>query len=367
MRRVVRILILLFFLTIPSVAFAQTASFSITGAPASVSAGTQFTVTVQVRSVDQAINAISGTLLFPTNLLNLVAVSQSDSIINFWTKEPEGLSNRIPFEGVILNPGYQGSAGTAFKVTFEAKSTGKAAIHFVDGSILANDGKGTNLLASAGQDAIVAIVTPEKDSITIPVQPTLPVAVVPGKLPALPVITEYSPEIGTGQAMYVRGKGEPNAMTKLVFEGADQKSLGERFIQLLQTKRISPPNAYVENDAEGNFEYTTERNLLAGVYSATPFLVDQSTNTERPGLGARLLVSDSPIVRFLVILINVLALLIPVVGLIVVIYFIPWYSFRKMRVLKKQFGLEEEKLDVQGHDLLRNDRALDEAIKNLRE
>ena len=104
---------------------------------------------------------------------------------------------------------------------------------------------------------------------------------------------------------------------------------------------------------------------MAGVYNTTPFLVDINTNTEKPGLGAQLLVSDSKIVKMLVVLINVLGLLIPVVGLIVIIYFIPWYSFKRMRVLKKKLGLEEEKIELSGHQLERQDKMLDQNIDKI--
>ena len=101
---------------------------------------------------------------------------------------------------------------------------------------------------------------------------------------------------------------------------------------------------------------------MAGVYNATPFLVDSDANTEKPGLGVQLLVSDSKIVKMLVVVINVLGLLIPIVGLGVIIYFIPWYSFKRMRVLKKKLGLEEEKIEISGHQLLRQDKMIDKAV-----
>jgi len=74
------------------------------------------------------------------------------------------------------------------------------------------------------------------------------------------------------------------------------------------------------------------------------------------------LVADSPLVHFLVILINVLALLVPVVGLVMVIYFIPWYSWRRMRLLRKQMGVEEEKLELSEHQLKRQDTILDRVV-----
>ena len=85
----------------------------------------------------------------------------------------------------------------------------------------------------------------------------------------------------------------------------------------------------------------------------------------RSGLGVQLLVSDSKVVKALVVVINVLGLLIPIVALCVIIYFIPWYSWRRMRVLKKKLGLEEEKIELSEHQLARQDKILDGAVEKM--
>jgi hypothetical protein len=163
----------------------------------------------------------------------------------------------------------------------------------------------------------------------------------------------------------LKGKGEPNALTKIVFKDVSFRSVGERFIGFLLTKKKTLSEVLVKNDAAGAFEYVSATNLVAGVYNATPFLVDESTNTEKPGLGVQLLVSDSKLVKMLVVAINVLGLLIPIVGLGVIIYFIPWYSWKRMRVLKKKLGLEEEKLELSGHALERQEKIQDKNAEQL--
>ena len=54
----------------------------------------------------------------------------------------------VRFEGVVLNPGYKGSRGAIFTITFKVKAQGSASLNFLSASILANDGKGTNILSS---------------------------------------------------------------------------------------------------------------------------------------------------------------------------------------------------------------------------
>ncbi|HRH25154.1 MAG TPA: hypothetical protein PLQ20_02350, partial [Candidatus Paceibacterota bacterium] len=67
---------------------------------------------------------------------------------------------------------------------------------------------------------------------------------------------------------------------------------------------------------------------------------------QKPGFGVQLLVNNSKMVRWLVVLINVLALLIPIVCLGVIIYFIPWYSRLRMKILNHKIKLEDERLTL---------------------
>ena len=46
--------------------------------------GQTFTVSVLVSSPTQAVNAYSGDVAYPTNVLSLLSVSKAGSIVNFW-------------------------------------------------------------------------------------------------------------------------------------------------------------------------------------------------------------------------------------------------------------------------------------------
>ncbi|MGC9599135.1 MAG: hypothetical protein ABSE18_02000 [Minisyncoccia bacterium] len=111
--------------------------------------GRSFTVAVKVSSPDQAMSAAQGEISFPTKNLAVLSVSKTDSIMNLWVQDPT-FSNHdgvINFGGVAVNPGFKGTDGTIFTVTFEAESPGSAPLSFISGSVLANDGKGTNILS----------------------------------------------------------------------------------------------------------------------------------------------------------------------------------------------------------------------------
>jgi hypothetical protein len=105
-------------------------------------------VRLQVTSTLQAVNAVSGTLAFPTDKLQVTSVSKSGSILTIWVQDPSFSNSQgtVDFEGVVPNPGFKGSSGTAVTVTFKVVGTGTANIRYSSGSILANDGYGTNIL-----------------------------------------------------------------------------------------------------------------------------------------------------------------------------------------------------------------------------
>lgn len=99
-------------------------------------------------SSDQPVNAVSGKVFFSDEVISFVSLSKSSSILNLW---PRGSSlmkhnNYIFFEGVILS-GFVGHNGNIATLVFKAKKTGETMLKFSDVSILANDGKGTNVFS----------------------------------------------------------------------------------------------------------------------------------------------------------------------------------------------------------------------------
>lgn len=345
-----------------NVAYAESPSIFFSEPPKQVEEGDRVTIDVRVQSRRESINAISGVLFYSADLIRVISISKEKSIISLWTEEPRQSGNKILFEGVILNPGFQDSSGLVFRITFEARKSGIATLNFTEGAMLANDGRGTNVLLTLSSTKFKIITGPNFFQDKIIVKEYIEKS---SKLLALPVIVDYSSLVEATGSIYLKGKGEPNALTKIIFNDISLKSVGEKFLGFFQNKKKKLNEVLVKNDEGGIFQYVSGSNLIAGVYNATPFLVDNDTNTEKPGLGVQLLVKDSKIVKILVVVINVLGLLIPIVGLVVVIYFIPWYSWKRMRVLKKKLGLEEEKIELSEHQLIRQDKILDKTVDKL--
>jgi len=123
--------------------------------------GHSFTVNVDVSSPDQAMNAAQGELSFPPGKLQVVSLSKANSIMTIWVQEPS-FSNSdgvVNFQGVAVSPGFQGNQGNIITVTFQAISAGNAPITFLSGAVLANDGKGTNILngMQGADDSLTAL------------------------------------------------------------------------------------------------------------------------------------------------------------------------------------------------------------------
>ncbi|MBU1613221.1 cohesin domain-containing protein [Patescibacteria group bacterium] len=121
-----------------------------------VNAGDVFEMGVFVKSTDQAINACETEISFPTDKLEILSVSSKSSIFNLMVQNPtfSNQSGVINFSGVILNPGYTGSAGRLITLSFRAKNSGTVKLNFNSAQVLANDGLGTNVLSVASSASI---------------------------------------------------------------------------------------------------------------------------------------------------------------------------------------------------------------------
>lgn len=166
------LLILAVIFSVPQIVSA--ASLAVTPAAGTHVVGSTFTTTVFAASDAPALNAVSGDISFPANLLEVVSLSKNQSIVSHWVKEPvfSNTAGTIQFEGVVLNPGYTGTAGRVLTVTFRVKNTGSADVAFITGSILANDGEGTEILKN--RSTATYVLRPAETVIPKPSTPETP-------------------------------------------------------------------------------------------------------------------------------------------------------------------------------------------------
>src|SRR3989338_2252363 len=77
-------------------------------------------VGVFLNTEGQTINAVEGSVTFPSGLIAPKEVRNGDSIISFWVEQPHlGGDGTVQFSGVIPG-GYTGRNGLLFSVIFQA-------------------------------------------------------------------------------------------------------------------------------------------------------------------------------------------------------------------------------------------------------
>ena len=159
------LIIFLVALFVPGSLFADT--LLISPSSGTYAQGQTFSARIMVTSQIQAVNAISATLSYPTDKLQVVSISKNSSILNLWVKEPSysNSAGTLSLEGIVLNPGFLGTNGPVLTVTFKVLGTGSATLKFSAGSLLANDGYGADILKNRGTASYTltaAQASPEK-------------------------------------------------------------------------------------------------------------------------------------------------------------------------------------------------------------
>jgi len=127
---------------------ASAASLSVSPNTGVYTSGQTFIVKLNVNTANAPVNAADGTLTFNPKEISVVSISKG-SIFNLWTADPtfSNSAGTVTFSGGSPT-GYTGSAGTVISITFKSQNAGSPKISFSKGSVLAADGKGTNVLSA---------------------------------------------------------------------------------------------------------------------------------------------------------------------------------------------------------------------------
>lgn len=105
-----------------------------------------FEVKIRIDATED-INAVAADVTYSPDKLEVIKISREKSILKLWVQEAT-LNEKlgfIRFAGGLPNPGFRGT-GEVLTVAFRAKDTGWASVGFSSAEILANDGRGTNVL-----------------------------------------------------------------------------------------------------------------------------------------------------------------------------------------------------------------------------
>lgn len=156
---IVAIAFALFLLSASSV---WAATITLTPPSGSYAVGQTFTVGIQAQPGGANINSIESTLSYDPAVVSVTGVSKDGSAFSLWTTEPafSNANGTITFGGGSPTP--FSAASRILTVSFRAVTAGTAAVTFGETSILAADGRGTDVFESAtdGTYTITAAATP---------------------------------------------------------------------------------------------------------------------------------------------------------------------------------------------------------------
>lgn len=166
----------IFFILVLFFAFAHVtlaADVAISPSTGSYSAGQTFSTTIRVVPNGDNVNAVESVLNFDPATLSVVSVSKDGSVFSLWTTEPtfSNTNGTITFGGGSPTPFT--STSNILTVTFRTVTNGSANVTFGDTSVLAADGRGTDVFKNAtnGSYTIAAGTTPTTPTPTTPTPP----------------------------------------------------------------------------------------------------------------------------------------------------------------------------------------------------
>jgi hypothetical protein len=159
-----------------SASFAYAADVVLAPSTGTYSSGQTFTVTIQVDPKGQQVNAVEAGLRFDPAILSVVSTSKVGSVFTLWTTEPafSNTAGTITFGGGSPTP--FSARSNLLSVTFRAQANGTATVSFSEASVLAADGRGTDVFGASpsGNYTISATATPPPSTTPPPTTPSAP-------------------------------------------------------------------------------------------------------------------------------------------------------------------------------------------------
>ncbi len=186
------------------------AASSITLSPDTKTVGLnqEFSVSLLIDS-DVKINAAQGVVSFSPSVLKMTSVDNSASIFNFWVEDPtiSGDVGTMSFTGG--NP--KSVSGTGLKILtmkFKAVGIGTSAIKFSNGVVTADDGMGTNVLATVNETSITVSGTVVSGTAVTPVEQPQLVERAPSVASGLPSAPKLSVSLYPDQKQWYSQIGD---------------------------------------------------------------------------------------------------------------------------------------------------------------
>ena len=271
----VNFLFILLFVSIIFPSFVNAATLFVDPQSKEVKNGETFYVLISSDSQGAPINAASVDVKFDNNLLSVQSLGYSNSIFSIWAEEPtySNINGSIHFSGGLSSPGWIGSNGPILRITFKAKAIGQTDISLSNGSVLANDGLGTNVLNGLKNSSIKIIEAPiviekEKKAVetkTVSTSTATSTIEKESDLFIIPVITNLPDQLTEGSKLTFNGRG--------ISDG--------QILVYVQKGKNNPEIAQVNTKADGNFNIVYKNPVSSGYYKiwARNILADQKIST----------------------------------------------------------------------------------------
>lgn len=140
-------LVLFFSICLGKSAMAEGGSLFLLPGSESFTVDDNFSVELKLDTAGIPINAAESIIYFPTDKLEVLNISKDNSIFPLWPKEPvfSNETGEISFIGGLPHPGFKGE-GNIITINFKTKEEGAVNLSFDLSRVLADDGKGTNIL-----------------------------------------------------------------------------------------------------------------------------------------------------------------------------------------------------------------------------
>ncbi len=108
------------------------------------------------------VNAVSLKIAFPTSLIEVTGIDRGQSVITLWTSDPRVDNGTVILEGGTYRKGFVGKHQIAI-INAKAKTTGRATFVTEAASLLAGDGRGSEVATDISSNGTVGIQVASKD------------------------------------------------------------------------------------------------------------------------------------------------------------------------------------------------------------
>jgi hypothetical protein len=318
---------------------ASAATLYITPSSGAYRVGDLFSMLINVNTSGKAINAASGQLNFDNSKFEVSSMGYSSSIFTLWTQEPtfSNAAGSVTFSGGLPNPGFTGPSGAILRVTFKPKAQGQATVNFVSGSVLANDGKGTNILDSFSGGIFNILAAAEKPAETPAAESkpaTKPINGVATHPMEAPLITDYPNMVEVGQNITIRGLTLPVSKVIVTFQKGSEDSVREE--------------TFSGND--GRFSKTFSEAAKPGFYSVWARVITNEGLVSPQSDIIRIEVTQPLFFRVGSVAFNYASIIVTLLALILFGFLIIIYGWWRVRQWQKRQGIEISEAESALHE-----------------